>query len=78
MIHHRTSVRKQDPAGVDVLLREARDRLCGPRGQADDAAVAAIAIAAIAIAAISVVGQDEGDVGGARVRVHRRCDGEER
>ena len=65
MIHlYYTSVREQDPAAVDVLLREARDRLCGPRGQADDAAVAA--------AAISVVGQDEGDVGGARVRVHRR------
>ena len=64
MIHlYYTSVREQDSAAVDVLLREARDRLGGPRGQADDAAVAA--------AAISVVGQDEGDVGGARVRVHR-------
>ena len=56
-------MREQDPAAVDVLLREARDRLGGPRSQADDTAVAA--------AAISVVGQDEGDVGGARVRVHR-------
>ena len=67
MINLCTSVREQDSAAVDVLLREARDRLGGPRGQADDAAVAIAAAAAI-----SVVGQDEGDVGGARVRVHRR------
>ena len=58
-----TCVREHHSAAVDVLLREPRDGLRGPRPQTDEAAAAAV----------SVVGQQEGDVRGPRVRVDGRC-----
>ena len=63
-----TCVREQHSAAVDVLLREPSHRLRGPRAQADEAAAAAAATAAV-----PVVGQQEGDVRGSRVRVDGRC-----